>query len=138
MSKLTLDFIEDYDFKLFGICCHLKDYRIAYAINKQFSVDLVKENDLELFVKSEAKKFSFYEYENQEIGLEHYLIANRCNGKAMLIPEEVSCDYFFLLKGNYFELPDKEVIKKMNEIPQILTTYAIEIETLRSKKNLLF
>ena len=39
----TLSFEYDYDFQLIGLYCHVKDYRLAWALNKRFEFDFVKQ-----------------------------------------------------------------------------------------------
>ena len=34
----------EYDFKLLGICCHEKDYRLCWAVNSTLDLNLSKSN----------------------------------------------------------------------------------------------
>lgn len=42
MSKHRLIVDDDYEFLAFGISCHLKDFRVAWNINKMFHFDLIR------------------------------------------------------------------------------------------------
>lgn len=137
MPKLTLDLIEDYNFTLIGIVCHSKDYRLAFEINKLLKFDFVREHDLELKVKKETSYFAFFCHIDEENHLEYYLVGNKGSfGK--LIPEEKIADYFLIIKGDLNADEEKEILKNVNEVKPILKAYPIEVEDLKSKRNLIF
>lgn len=137
MAKLTLEIQQDYDFELIGICSHIKDYRLVWELNKALEFDLAKEKDFELSIKGELQAHSFFSYFDDDNLQEYYLLNNRSE-KGLLIPEENKCDYFLLLKGNAIEQKQKELIQEISAIKHVLTTYAIDVEGLKSKDNLLF
>ncbi|MBL4710128.1 MAG: IPExxxVDY family protein [Flavobacteriales bacterium] len=137
MAKLTLEIEEDYDFELIGICSHAKDYRLSWELNQRLRVDLIKDENLELTIKGERQSHSFFSFIDDENLIEYYLINNRSeNGK--LIPEEKRSDYFLLIRGVLREGQIGELIGEIATIKNILTTYEIEVEQLKSKDNLLF
>lgn len=137
MAKLTLDFEEEYDFELIGICSHIKDYRLSWELNKVFEFDLVKTDDLEIKIKGEPQLFSFFSFIDEENHLEYYLINNRSE-YGTLIPEEKKADYFLLIKGFVLDNHLQNLTKEIAKVKNVLTTYAIQVEGLKSKSNLLF
>ena len=62
MAKLTLDFYQDFDFDLIGICSHVKDYRLVWALNNYLGYDFAKGDNYDLNLKGEKQSHSFYEY----------------------------------------------------------------------------
>ncbi|MFB1021710.1 MAG: hypothetical protein ACI9DK_002134 [Vicingaceae bacterium] len=137
MAKLTLEVEEDYDFELIGICSHAKDYRLSWEMNKALELDLVKGDNYELSVKGEKQSYSFFNFIDEENWVEYYLINNRTvNG--ILIPEEKKSDYFLLIRGVLRGGQKESLVKGIAEIKNVLTTYEIEVESLKSKSNLLF
>ena len=137
MAKLTLEVEEDYDFELIGICSHAKDYRLSWEMNKVFELDLVKGDNYELSVKDEKQSYSFFNFIDEENLVEYYLINNRTvNG--ILIPEEKKSDYFLLIRGVLRGGQKERLVKGIAEIKNVLTTYEIEVKSLKSKSNLLF
>jgi len=137
MAKLTLEVEEDYDFELIGICSHAKDYRLSWEMNKVFELDLVKGDNYELSVKDEKQSYSFFNFIDDENWVEYYLINNRTvNG--ILIPEEKKSDYFLLIRGVLRGGQKESLVKGIAEIKNVLTTYEIEVKSLKSKSNLLF
>ncbi|MFN3917514.1 MAG: IPExxxVDY family protein [Flavobacteriales bacterium] len=129
----------DYDFKLYGISCHSKDYRLCWGINNTLGLKLEKgEIEIELItrksdVKSTHAVFSCF---CEELQNQYYLLVNRTpNG--LLIPEKPQADYLLMIKESY-ELNPDEILNKMKSIPFVLTAFSIEVESLKSKKNLIF
>ena len=55
-----------------------------------------------------------------------------------LVWELKKCDYLFLIKGNLSDDYKPMVVKKIAEIKNVLATYEIEVEALKSKENLVF
>ena len=61
-----------HSFSLFGISCHLKDFRFAWTINKSLSVDFKKSKP---YIKGDDLEFSQYEH---QLDLDTiYLFANK-------------------------------------------------------------
>jgi len=137
MAKLTLEVEEDYDFELVGICSHAKDYRLSWEINNVLEFDLEKGENYEINIKGDNQSYSFFSFIDDENHLEYYLINNRCS-KGVLIPEEKKSDYFLLIRGILRGAEKEELINKIGEIKNVLTTYEVEVDQLKSKSNLLF
>lgn len=137
MAKLTLEVEEDYDFELIGICSHVKDYRLSWEINKALEFDLEKDDNYEINVKGDRQSYSFFSFIDDENLVEFYLINNRCSN-GILIPEEKKSDYFLMIRGVLRGGHKEELIEKISNIKNVLTTYEIEVDQLKSKSNLLF
>ena len=134
---LTLEVEEDYDFELVGVCSHAKDYRLSWEINNVLGFDLEKGENYEINIKGDNQSYSFFSFIDDENHLEYYLINNRCS-KGVLIPEEKKSDYFLLIRGILRGGEKEELINKIGEIKNVLTTYEVEVDQLKSKSNLLF
>lgn len=137
MPKLTLTLEEDFEFTLIGISCHSKDYRLAYEFNKLMGFEFSRENDLELRAKGEISSYAFFSYIDEENYIEYYLISNK-GSLGKLVPEEKLSDYFLVAKGEVSAHIQKELLAKVNEIQLILKAYLIDVEQLKSKRNLIF
>lgn len=137
MPKLVLELTEDYDFDLLGICSHIKDYRLVWELNKVLEIDLCKDANYEIKRKEQIQSHAFFHFCDEENLVDFYLIANRSEN-GILIPEEKKCDYLFLIKGNLSEDYKPMLVKKIAEIKNVLATYEIEVEELKSKENLVF
>lgn len=147
IHKLDLeDFIEE-DFNLLAIHSALMPYRIAYFLNKTLDTRFKQSDKL--------NNFDFYEYEdkvNQSIwslvankgyeiedlhrSLGTTLFSTEEKRRTYLIPEYKKVDYF--VKIEYADYNIQNIVSKINTIPQIITTFAVDLETLKSKNNLIF
>jgi hypothetical protein len=137
LTKLVLEIEEDYDFYLIGIVAHVKDYRLSWELNRNLNLGLFKDQDLEIKMKENSKSFSFHLYVDEDNSIEYYLIGNRSES-GYLIPEESKCDYLFILKGNITDETVEDIIKQLNSFKLILACYSLDVENLKSKKNLIF
>lgn len=137
MSKFTLNIEDDYDFSLIGVSCHAKDYRLCFELNKAFEIDLIRAEDLDIDSKKTKANYALFEYLDEENFLDYYLISNRSKN-GFLIPENKSIDFFILLKGASNDGIVENMINKISKIDLVLTSYQIDVETLKSKQNLIF
>ena len=164
MAKHTLDITYDYEFLLFGISSHEKDYRICWALNKKLDLNLIKKDSLEIKGKKHTTPsyFSFFEFENTEELLHFSVIANFSENKALitndntlfgqasqtekdnhsenelLIPEQKQMNYFFIVQGEVDDDKADELINKIKEIDMVQTAIRIDPTQLKSKQNLIF
>ena len=130
----------EFDFNLFGICCHERDYRLCWAVNSTLKLNLSKsKNDIELILNSNSRpnaKFPVFAFTNSVSSDEYYLIKNKCHS-TWLIPEKSHFDFLLLIKSdekksyNFF-------LNKLNTIPFILKANYVIVEELKSKENLIF
>ena len=139
MKKFTLNIEEDFDFdfELIGISCHEKDFRLCYELNKHLDIDLTRIKDIEINTKKLSAKFSYFEFHDEENRMDYYLISNRSE-QGMLLPEQKSTDYLLQLKGVTSDEIVEELITKICSISLILTAYKINVNTLKSRQNLIF
>jgi|TARA_R110002072_G_scaffold254433_3_gene413313 hypothetical protein len=147
------DFCED-NYTLIGIHTALEDFKLAYLLNNNLNT-LFSIADFSLDFESNNTKasFSIYNYINEKYDFEWYLIANsfkeeRTNEldtivlstetKTYLIPEKKNVDYFLKIVGE----PNQELIyktvDKINQLNQVVTSYVVETDTLKSKEFLIF
>ena len=131
--KLRLEEIQKQEYSLLGISCHLKDYRLIYEINKELKLDFKKVEDLVIYPVKGKKENCFSCYFHSDEFMEYNIIANR-NPNGLLVPEHKQLDYIFILKGLVDNQYKKKIISSLVKIPQVLTSYEINQETI--KKNI--
>lgn len=142
------------DYALIGIHTALNEYKLAYLLNKYLHINFSKASyDLDLTQKNTQSFYSVYEYTNTELDNNWFLIANvykltqkttstslfsESDSITYLVPEKKKVDFFLKIEGDF----DLEYIVKaidiINKIPQIITSYKIEVESLKSKDFLIF
>jgi hypothetical protein len=89
------------DLTIIGISSQLKDYRLAFHINRESDLSLVKNSDLPVFDEKDEKLieypiFTFYEAERR---MNYYLIGNNSSTNKM-IPPTGKLISSLCLKGN--------------------------------------
>jgi len=153
MQLLSFD-LEEEDYLLVGIHSTEEDYRLAYLLNKHLKTKLIRYRHNLDFENSDAA-FPLFEFKDENSYVNYYLINNKhksfvdnqtnpglFGGKystiSYLIPEKKKIDFFLKIEGCYNENHLIFLIEKLNAINQIITSYAIELTTLKSKDHLIF
>jgi len=160
MSKHKLileDVFEEVNFTLFAIHCSLVDYRLAYLLNKNLDTNLKrKEEDLDYDNVSAA--YSIFEWQDMDHLRTWNLINNKSRNESNTIMDEQSLfgkdersfethnlileyknvDYFLKVSTESIFPAEKDVLTKIQEIPQIVTAYMIDATKLKSRNNLIF
>lgn len=138
MSRRVLHIDVAYDFQIWGINSSMEDYRLCWHLNHFLDWNLKRIADIEYYI-SPAKgfqHFNAYKYKNEIDFYTLELIQNK-NAGNILIPELKNIDFLFLLNGEdeYFDL--KEFTDLLAKIPGVQSAMQIEINSLKSKHNLL-
>ncbi|MGC1240954.1 MAG: IPExxxVDY family protein [Chryseosolibacter sp.] len=136
-SKLVIDY--EFDFGLWGVTTAARGYRLAWELNQQLGIRLVKQPDLVVgFKNSEERCFSFYEFETPLNRLK--LFKNRPSdqdtGKYYLIPEFPHYDFIILAAME--EHPADQLVHHLKSIPSVELVASIPLEGLKSKYNFIF
>ena len=136
-KKINVEAI--YDFLIWGINSNAEDYRLCWYLNHYLDWKLKRVDDIE-FPNKKTKEFlhfNAYQYKNEIDFYTLELIQNKKNGN-ILIPELKDIDFLFLLNGEvtYFEMD--EFTNLLSKIPGVQSAIQIDVNTLKSKHNLLF
>lgn len=127
-----------FDFSIWGINSSMEDYRLCLHLNQYLKWNLKRVHDIEFYspqIKG-AKHFNAYKYKNEVDFYTLELIQNK-NAGNILIPELKNIDFLFLLNGedDYF---DKAAFSdSLSKIPGVQSVMQIEVNSLKSKHNLL-
>ncbi len=147
------DFCEE-EYSLIGIHTALEDYKLAYLLNKNLKTQFYKsQNNLEFENDKNKASFSIYNFSSKKYDFDWFLIANSfkrenqtesnelrltTETKTYLIPEKKKVDFFIKISGEVdvdFVISAVQIIKN---IEQIITSYSIDKNTLKSKDFLIF
>jgi hypothetical protein len=142
------------DFALIAIHTVLSEYQLAYLLNKHLHIKFSKASyDLDFTQKKNQASYTVYEYTNTELDYDWFLIANVCKSTiktastnlfiesdsiSRLIPEKKKVDFFLKIEGGFDFDYIVKTIEIINRIPQIITSYEVEVESLKSKDFLIF
>lgn len=152
MQLLTFDLEDDYS--LIGIHSTEEDYRLAYLLNNCLNFKLTRFKD-NLDFKNSTSIFPLFEYKDEANFINYYLINNKYteltdnqykeglfsgnySTTSYLIPEKKKVDFFLKIEGCNKEDFIKKLVNDLNKINQIITSYSIELISLKSKENLIF
>ncbi|MGB1043139.1 MAG: IPExxxVDY family protein [Tenacibaculum sp.] len=151
---LNIDEFSNNDYALIGIHTVLSEYKLAYLLNKILKIKFSKSTyNLDFTHQNSQSSYSVYEYVDMVLDYEWFLIANvyKSSQKTIttslfnesdtityLVPEKKRVDFFIKIQGDFDLEYIVKVIEKINQIPQIITSYEIEVEHLKSKDFLIF
>lgn len=154
MPVYELDFndMETNAYDLIGIHSALTDYKLAYLLNSIVGTLFKKASYcLDITSKNNSTSYPVFEYFNPEYNA--FLISNvhkhnkTVNGIGLfsentlysyLIPEQKKVDYFLKIEGDMNNDFILDTIRKINKISQVVTSYKIEVDSLKSKDFLIF
>lgn len=147
------DFCED-NYTLIGIHTALEDFKLAYLLNNNLNTCFSRANfSLDFETHRTKASFSIYDYTNEKYDYEWYLIANSykeeqrneldtialtAETRTYLIPEKKGVDYFIKIVGDQNQQLIQNTVDKIKAIGQVVTSYTIDTNTLKSKEFLIF
>jgi hypothetical protein len=140
MKKTKLQIEHTYDFELLGLVSPVKDYKMAWLINRDLHLNLVRSEDLILeFLSLPRLKISQF-----SLSLPHGFVQllknkalNSSDQVSYLIPELKSVDYFLLVQDETFQLSIHTFADQLVKNHFIQNVIPLDISKLKSKENLL-
>ncbi|CAM1373846.1 conserved hypothetical protein [Tenacibaculum litopenaei] len=151
--ELDMNEFGNCDCALIGIHTTLSDYKLAYLLNSTLGFLFTQAKyclDIQ-FNTDTVASFSVFEYFNAERNC--FLISNVDRKKQKtegielftektvlkyLVPEKSKVDYFVKIEGDFEEHFIEELATTIKRLPQIITSYQIDVNTLKSKDFLIF
>ena len=142
MIKNDFDNVYDINYDLFGIVSNIKEYKLAWILNKIFSIDLIKFDDL-IITKHNQKIFQISNYFYKTDEFITRLLKNRLinkgsyNNEKFLINKLSKFDYFLQVYNHSNEFNKKEIINKLNTESSIQFSNFVDINLIKEKDLLL-
>ncbi len=158
-NKLVLDNFEIDAFFLCAIHASLPSYKMAFLLNRQLELKFSRaKNDVEVLARKNTEIYPRYIFEDEQNYATFTLVKNKCltyqevcatNNDLFtesttqqiiknLIPELKNVDYFLKIETDNFNYSLKLLISKILKITQVITAFAVDYETIKSKNNLIF
>ena len=148
---------ESVQYYLFAIHSVLIDYRLAFFLNKHLNIEL-KRTSKDLDISGQDGFYSIFEYEDQDNLLNWNLISNCSNRniknkikesllfknteidqkKHKLMNELSQVDFFLKIEYRTSSINIKKIIKSINEIPNIMSVYNLNLKNIKNKETLNF
>jgi len=158
--KLQIDDFDEVDYSLIAIHTALDDYRLAYFINKNLSINLSKnENEIPISVKDGETFFTRFDFEDFENGVLWSLIQNEneiiiekkgtnfdlfadtiqeISKKVHLLPDFKKVNYFLKINNTETYIDLSKTTEILNTIDRISTVYIVDLNKIKNKNNLIF
>lgn len=140
MKKKRLDIEYSYDFELLGVISSAKGYKLAWDINNQLGIRLVKLIDVSVQFNNNIKAtYTHFSYESPLNRLD--LFRNKPNEidavKNPLVQEYPHFDYIMMSQGaDKFEVTQLQ--EYLRQIPSVEMVALIPLDDLKSKDYFIF
>ena len=147
------NFYED-NYTLIAIHTTLEDFKLAYLLNHKLNTHFSQAGfKLDIETGDGKASFPIFNYKNEKYDDDWYLIANRFKEERInlqdtlalptemityLVPQKKEVDYFIKIVGEQDKRSIKRVLNHIKTINQVVGSYTININTLKSKELLIF
>ncbi len=140
MGKNRLVIDPDYHFELYGIITSMREYKLAWELNKRLKIHLVKQPDISLeFLKEGHILVSNYLFEKEHRVfklLKNKSVDQYVNKVVYLLPELQKFDYFLI--RDEINKGKEDIISKLKGINLIDFISSFNVKDIKSKENLIF
>jgi len=157
MYKILLEDSIGYDFTLIAIHGSLEPYYVAYLLNKNIGLRLYRSRE-DLFISNldEEASYPLFEFKDVHQYIDYYVFSNKTKVEVQVkavvglfesektlkttyfIPEMPQVDYFIKVVEDGNAFAKAKTIKILNQIPQIVTAYEVDVSSLKTKEHLIF
>lgn len=140
MKKNKLFIEPTFDFELLGLVSPVKDYKMAWLINQDLGLDLVRADDVQIeFLSSPRLEISqfFLSLPHGYIQLLKNKALNTSQQLAYLIPELRNLDYFLMVQDQTHQISIASFVDHLTKNPFIQSVVRLDISKIKSKDNLL-
>ena len=139
MRKTKLVINHEVEDSVIGLVTTLKDYKLAWHLNRVFNIDLVKQQPLKIeFIKGSDLEIVYFAYSSEF--KQFRLVKNKSleENTGYLIPELMNFDFFLMVNGEEGIVSDDSVIQGLQKINGIEYNQLIDVSILKSKDNFIF
>ncbi len=149
IHKINSSDLEE-DYVLIAIHCNSEPYKLAFKINLKLKTKLEK-SVLDISFKGDNSIFELYKHISETYNTRLYLISNKSINNTdlkvqslfddltistFLVPELKKADFLLKIEGGGFKI--ESLLKKLNEIRSVVSSYTVSVNNDKSKYNLIF
>lgn len=126
------------DIEMIGINTDLHDYRLAYFINKETTLNLERMDDLPAFSEKQkiVMNYCLYTWFDADQRLLYYLIGND-NHQGKLIEQYSQANYFILIKGKASNNNMKVMTTVLRKLPLVTFVFVPVISKIKELSGIL-
>lgn len=151
--KLHLNDFNTAEYELIAIHSTIEPNKLAYLLNKNLDVKFQLFDEIYKSEKNVQGSFERYLFENNEQEISWNLVVNKSFIKEenltntffdlvektmYLIPEYKNSDFILKIENENEFYDVDEIIKSINRIKFVTTSYAIDVNKIKTKSNLIF
>jgi hypothetical protein len=123
--KLILKLGLDSDISLIGISCHLKSYRLSFAMDTSLGLAFIRMDDFTVPGNEDGMLgYPFMMVDDDDLKNQFCLVGNH-HPQAKLVPSLGQVDFFLMASNPMEAVLTSSIIKKLRSIPQVLAAYQI-------------
>jgi len=157
VRKIIFQEEEPLHYHLLAIHSVLTDYRLAFFLNKHLNIELKRAFE-DLDISRQDGFYSFFQYEDEDNLLNWNLISNSSYTnvkneikesllfkntqvelkKFKLMNELSQVDFFLKIEYHTDHININQIIKSINQIPNIISVYSLNLNNIKNKENLNF
>ncbi len=119
------------EFTLIGISCQLKNYRLAFGINRKMNFSFKRIDDLIIPDEQNDRAYSFYLFKDNDERRNYFLIQNQ-HPEGRLVPSQRAIDFFLVVDDILEEAKLKHLIQQIKSVEQVLTAFVINPDKLKN------
>lgn len=126
------------DLTLIGIASQLKDYRLAYFINQNTALELVRMEDVPVFSEKDNNLTPyplFFWHESTQRTCYYLISNNHPSGK--LIPAYKQADFILLMRGPYDDELPQTIIQSIKQISSIQLVFLIDPAKIKNLEGIM-
>lgn len=141
-EKLFIDHSNE-EFILFGIVSDVKEFKLAWQLNKFLDIDLIlQEEEFIQFKRDKSLTVVYYESKDERYTvrlIKNMSVENNGLKNPYLLPEMKNYDYLFFVEGEDIDdFDDLEWLEEIKNATFVHYVSRIELDKLKSVDNLMF
>lgn len=138
-KKLIVEY--DYDFYLIGIVSPVREYKLAWLINRALGIRFVKEQDLVInFINNNLIISNFKsgtEHRTYRL-LKNQSVVEPVGKPYYLLPELKNFDFLVMISDESDTISVEDILEKLRQIPEVYYVVQTDLSHLDSRENLIF
>lgn len=128
-KKKILNVVPFDDLVVVGISAPLKDYKIAWFLNKELRLELKKMTSFRFHEALEEGHSFYYFDEGENLNVFNLIQINGEEGRLIQLP--VSTDYLLIIRNPLSEEKLQHILQNTRKIPGVIAAYKLDIERLK-------
>ncbi|PKP49659.1 MAG: hypothetical protein CVT94_04475 [Bacteroidetes bacterium HGW-Bacteroidetes-11] len=126
------------DLFILGINSQMKDYRLAYYLNREASLSLARLDDLPVFSEKDNQlpEYPLYKYSDTHQRTHYYLIGNN-HPITKMVPAYKQADYLLMLRGSFEEVRINTLTQSTRKINGVQLVFNIDLSKLKNLEGIM-